>query len=271
MSAFIGQIISSTVSQRLRLLLCGLLVLAMPLSAGVVDRSKEISQYTKLITSSSKSVRFAALTELAWIGLSDQILFGQVADQLQEKLAANTLESDLLETELLMAALSGSGLARFDALFNQVGRQAKNKQLTAVIVIAKEALVRSAKLNPIKSSDQYVSAQVPFSVAVFLNFIYADELAMKRQAVEIIGAERMTNHHILKALETNISNYYLLENSDDEWAETYLQMCDVLVYAGGVGYGPLIRDVARNAPNARLRDGAKELMDKYELHQNKRL
>jgi tetrahydromethanopterin S-methyltransferase subunit H len=243
----------------------------MPLSAGVVDRSQEVSQYTKLIKSSSKNVRFAALTELAWVGLSDQVLFGQVADQLQQKLVAKTLDSDLEETKLLMAALSGSGLTQFDAFFSQVGEHAKSQQLKAEVGIAKIALVRSAKLNPIKSSDQYVSAQVPFSVAVFLNFIYADELIMKRQAVAIIGAERMSNHHILQAVEANISNHYLLENDDVEWGETYLQMCDVLVYAGGVGYGPLIREVARNAVNASLRKGAKDLIGKYELHQNKRL
>ena len=271
MSACKKTFINKTISECMRLLLCGLMMFAMPLNAGVADRSKEVSQYTKLITSSSKNVRFAALTELAWIGLSDQTLFAQVADQLQQKLATKTLESDLQETKLLMAALSGSGLLQFDEFLSQVGKKTKNKQLKTEVKIAKKALMRSAQLNPIKSSDQYVSAQVPFSVAVFLNFIYADELIMKRQAVKIIGEERMTNHHILQAVEANISNNYLLDNDDSEWAATYLQMCDVLVYAGGVGYGPLIRDVARNAPNASLRDGAKDLMEKYELHQNKRL
>jgi len=248
-----------------------LLFLAAPVNAGVVDRSNEVSQYAKLIGSTSESVRLAALTELAWIGLSDPALFSQVADQLQKKLTAKTLDNDLLETELLMAALSGSGLAQFEVLFSQIGEQVKTKQLKAASDIAIEALVRSSQLNPIKSSDQYVSAQVPFSVAVFLNFIYADELAMKRQAAKIIGAERMTNYYVLKALEADINNNYLLENDSDEWAKTYLQMADVLIYAGGVGYAPLIRDVARHASNTRLRNGARELMRKYELGQKKRL
>jgi hypothetical protein len=247
------------------------MVFAAPLSAGVVERSKEISQYTVLVASSTKNVRFAALRELAWIGLSDQVLFDLVANQLREKLAAKTLEIDLQETALLMAALSGSGLAQFDELFNQVAKKTKNKQLKAKVKIAKNGLVRSAQLNPKKNSDQYVNAQIPFSVAVFLNFIYADELPMKRQAVKIIGAERMTNHHILQALEIDISNNYLSENDDSDWATTYLQMCDVLVYAGGVGYGPLIKNVAHNAANERLRNGAKDLIDKYELNQKNRL
>ena len=267
MSAFIGL----TISRSVCLLLGGLLFLAAPVNAGIVDRSNEVSQYAKLIGSTSESVRLAALTELAWIGLSDPTLFSQVADQLQKKLTAKTLDNDLLETELLMAALSGAGLAQFEVLFSQVGEEAKTKQLKAASEIAIEALVRSAQLNPIKSSDQYVSAQVPFSVAVFLNFIYADELPMKRQAAKIIGAERMTNYYVLKALEADINNNYLLENDSDEWAKTYLQMADVLIYAGGVGYAPLIRDVARHASNTTLRNGARELMRKYELGQKKRL
>jgi hypothetical protein len=267
MSAFTGL----TISRSVCLLLGGLLFLAVAVNAGVVDRSNEVSQYTKLIDSNSESVRLAALTELAWIGLSDPALFSQVADRLQKKLTAKTLDNDLLETELLMAALSGSGLAKFEVLFSQVGEQAKTKQLKAASEVAKEALVRSVQLNPIKSSDQYVSAQVPFSVAVFLNFIYADELPMKRQAVKIIGAERMTNYHVLKALEADINNNYLAENNSDEWVKTYLQMADVLIYAGGVGYAPLIRDMARHASNARLRNGARELMRRYELGQKKRL
>jgi hypothetical protein len=271
MSACINSLIRKAIGRSVCLLLSSFLLLSWPTAAGIVDRSKEVVQSTRLIMSESEKLRFAALKELAWVGLSDQALFELVAAQLQAKLAAKTLENDLLETELLMAALSGSGLIQFDLLISQVGEQTKTKQLIAAGELASEALVRSAQLNPIKSSDQYVSPQVPFSVAVFLNFIYADELAMKRQAVEIIGADRMNNHHILKALETNISNNYLLENDTDEWAETYLQMCDVLVYAGGVGYAPLITDVARNAANARLRSGAMGLMRKYELHQKKRL
>ncbi|MFQ3322571.1 MAG: hypothetical protein ACI90U_000383 [Pseudomonadales bacterium] len=271
MSLWINTLFSNTIGRSVCLLLSSLLLLSVPAAAGIVDRSKEVGQYTTLIASKSETVRFAALKELAWVGLSDQALFELVAEQLQKKLTAKILENGLLETELLMAALSGSGLDQFDLLISQVGEQAKPQQLIAASELAREALVRSAQLNPIKSSDQYVSPQVPFSVAVFLNFIYADDLAMKRQALKIIGANRMTNHHILKALETNIGNNYLLENETDEWAETYLQMCDVLVYAGGVGYAPLITDVARNAANARLRSGAMSLMRKYELHQKKRL
>lgn len=230
------------------------------LFAGPYDRSAEVDLYRGLLQSDKPYIRQQAAEDLSWVGLSDTALFDVLASRIRAELAS---PGGMSAEELFsaIAALGGSGQLEYQPLLQKLADSTR-PGLAQAADRALLALDQSSRWNLMISDGSRVSQRVPFSIAMYLNMLAAQEPGLVQRGAQQIKLERLQNENVLNAMAERLQQG-LEQEHDEAWLQAYASLCEALAYAGGPAYRKLLQQTAKSAADKELRKAAKGAIKTY--------
>ncbi|MEH6551896.1 MAG: hypothetical protein V7711_06975 [Pseudomonadales bacterium] len=240
-------------------LVCLLLLSALT-SAGTIDRTADADQYLRLLQSDRDYVRLQVIKELGWVGITDPRLFDLVADRVEAEAFGRLDEARLSVMYWGVLALAGSGAEEYVPLLNRLVEDAAQSEIKAAAAQAIAHMPVARQWNLIINDDSRVNSVIPPFIVMFLNMLNADDLALKKLALEQIQLEGLSNQYVLDDIAGQIRSNYSNNSTEEIWVETVTLACRVLIEIGGSGYVDVVKAVARKSPNAELRHAVKKVL-----------
>ncbi|SDI76220.1 hypothetical protein SAMN04488540_10343 [Ferrimonas sediminum] len=239
----------------------GLMVLLVsPLLAA---EEYDLAYYQAQFDSGNRQQQIQAAGSLEWAGLSDEVLFDAVAEQLERVTSESNSKANQEHGAWLLKALGFSGNEKYRPLLEKYSQKPYSKKLRKYAKQGLSLLTQHQKWNPIINDATGFEPAQPLKVNRLANMMKSDELELQRIAAKRVHFEHLYPDYLLQTLAQQLQRRVPEMDDGKLTIDTYAWMTKALAGSAETLYRPVVEEVAAKAPNKKLRKYAKKYLNYY--------
>ena len=235
-----------------------LVCLTVIFSSYVSAEQYDLNYYINIFKHKNYNEQKSAASTLQWSGLSDERLFDQIQENLEELTNKGVSNKTTDYASWMLKALGFSGNEKYREFIAMYQTKTYSSKIHKYARQSLTLIDKYKDLNPIINDKSNFNANESLIDNRLHNMIISDQYELKRMAAKRIHYDHKYTPYLLNSLSQQIQNNYKNIADDRLVIDANAWMLKALAGSNNIEYKTLVTEVSKNSNNGKLKRSARK-------------
>lgn len=225
---------------------------------------KDLQRYIETFQHQSKNSQIEIAKRLEWEGLSQVELFDLIEDKLLADYQTASTKEDIEYLSWMSKALGFSGNEKYRDTLQAVAQKGSHRKLKSHAARSLKALDQYRSWNNIFIDEKHWNPEESADLNRYRAMMRSNVLELKRFAAKRVFYTKDYNESLLDTFDQQLKENMTSNRNDKLFVDTWAWIAKALASSSNSKYLPTIKEMADNAPNAKLRKYGVKYLRQYQ-------